>query len=229
MNIKALHELSYGLYLVCSGKGDKFNGQIANSVFQVCSDPPVVAVAINKNNLTHEFIVESGVFTVSILAQETPLSFIGNFGFKSGRDIDKFKGINYITGETRAAVVTDNAIAYLEAEIRQQIDVVTHTIFIGDLIGADVLKEDEPLTYAYYLQIKRGVTPKTAPSYIKEERETTTRMVKYECSVCGYIYDPAQGDAVGGIKPGTPFEEIPDDWVCPICGASKGEFKKIEG
>jgi len=227
MNFKALHKLGYGLYVVSSRKGDRLNGQIANTVFQVTSEPPTIAVSINKNNLTHEFIKESKVLAVSILSQGTPLSFIGRFGFKSGRDIDKFESINYKIGETQAPVLIDNALAYLEARIAQEVDVGTHTIFIGELIGADVMKEGEPMTYAYYHQVKRGTTPKAAPSYIEEKREIVPKMAKYKCTVCGYIYDPELGDPDGGIKPGTPFEQIPDDWVCPVCGASKDQFEKI--
>jgi len=225
MNLKALYKLGYGLYIVCSKRGDKLNGQIANSVFQITSEPPTIAVSINKNNLTHEFIKESKVLTVSVISQDTPLSFIGHFGFKSGRDIDKLESISYKTGETQAPVVTDNALAYLEVRVIQEVDVGTHTIFIGELVGADVLREGEPMTYAYYHQVKRGTTPKTAPSYIAEKKEVT-KMAKYRCTVCGYIYDPELGDPDGGIKPGTPFEEIPDDWVCPVCGAAKDEFEK---
>jgi len=228
MNLKALYKLGYGLYIVCSRKGDKLNGQIANTVFQITSEPPTIAVSINKSNLTHEFIEQSKVFAASILAQDTPLAFIGHFGFKSGRDIDKLKGINYKLGETKAPVVTDHALAYLEAKVNKEVDVGTHTIFIGELVGADVISEGEPMTYAYYHQVKRGTTPKTAPSYIEEKKEAVTKMAKYECTVCGYIYDPELGDPDGGIAPGTPFEEIPDDWVCPVCGATKSEFEKIE-
>jgi len=170
MNLKALYKLGYGLYVICSRKGDKLNGQIANTVFQVTSEPPAIAVAINKNNLTHEFITQSKVFTASILSQDTPLSFIGHFGFKSGRDIDKFEGINYTIGDTQAPVVTDNTLAYLEARVINQVDVGSHTIFIGELVGAEVVKEGESMTYAYYHQVKRGTTPKTAPVYIEEKR-----------------------------------------------------------
>jgi rubredoxin len=84
------------------------------------------------------------------------------------------------------------------------------------------------MTYAYYHQVKRGTIPKAAPSYIGEEKETATEMAKYKCTVCGYVYDPELGDPDGNIKPGTPFEGLPDDWVCPVCGASKSEFERIE-
>ena len=227
MNTKALYKLGYGLYVVTSRKGSQLNGQIANTVFQITSEPPTIAVSINKNNLTHEFITESKVLAVSVLSQDTPLSFIGHFGFKSGRDIDKLSGINYKIGETGAPAVTDNTLAYLEAKVTKEVDVGTHTIFIGELVGAEVIKEGEPMTYAYYQQVKRGTTPKTAPSYVEEKKEAP-RMPKYKCKVCGYVYDPELGDPDGGIKPGTPFEKIPDDWTCPVCGAAKTEFERME-
>jgi len=146
-----------------------------------------------------------------------------------GREIDKLKDVNYKLGETKAPIILDHTLAYLEARAINQVDVGTHTIFIGELVGADILKEGEAMTYAYYHQVKRGSTPKTAPSYIEERKETVSKMTKYECTVCGYTYDPEAGDPDGGIKPGTPFEELPDDWVCPVCGASKDQFEKVEG
>ncbi len=170
MNLNALHKLGYGMYIVGSHKGERLNGQVANTVFQITSEPPTVAVSINKNNLTHEFIKASKVFSASVLCQATPLSFIGNFGFKSGRDVDKLKGVNYKIGQTGSPVILDNATAYLEAEIIQDVDVGTHTIFIGRIVAAEILTEDPCMTYEYYHQVKRGTTPKTAPSYIAREK-----------------------------------------------------------
>ncbi|MFC2025173.1 flavin reductase family protein [Chloroflexota bacterium] len=170
MDLKALHKISYGLYVIGSQKGDKLNGQIANTVFQIASEPPTIAVSINKNNLTHEFIKESKVFTASVLCQDTSLSFIGHFGFKSGRDMDKLGGINYKIGKTQAPVILDHAVAYLEAKVIQEVDVGTHTVFIGELVDAEVLSEEECMTYAYYHKVKRGTTPKTAPVYIEEKK-----------------------------------------------------------
>ena len=167
MNTKALRSLSYGLYVVASKKQGKLNAQIANTVVQVTSEPPTISVCINKQNLRNEFITESKVFVASVLSQDTPLSFIGHFGFKSGREVDKLKDVNYKLGETKAPIVLDHSLAYLEARVINQLDVGTHTIFIGEVVGADVLNEGEPMTYAYYHQVKRGTTPKTAPSYIK--------------------------------------------------------------
>jgi len=168
MNLKALHQISYGLYVVCSKKGDRINGQTCNTVIQVSAEPPIISVCLNKGNLTHEFIEDSGVFTASILSQDTPLSFIGRFGFKSGREVDKFDGVNYKRGETQAPIVLDHTLAYLEAKVISTADVGTHTIFIGELVDAEVIQEGEPMTYAYYHQVKRGTTPKTAPSYHKD-------------------------------------------------------------
>jgi len=227
MDTKALYKISYGVYIICSIDGDKINGQIANTVIQAASEPPTIAVSINKSNLTHEYINKSKILTASILSQDAPLSLIGNFGFKSGRDVNKFEGINYRTGTTGAPVVTDNATAYLEVKVTKEIDVGTHTMFIGELVDAGVLSDDTVMTYEYYHQVKRGTTPKSAPSYV-EQKEEKSGMKKYECTVCGYVYDPAEGDPDSGIAPGTAFEDLPDDWVCPICGASKDDFREVE-
>jgi ferric-chelate reductase [NAD(P)H] len=167
---KALHKISYGLYVVSSRKGNEFNGQICNTVFQVTSKPAKIAVSINKQNFTHEFIRDSRVFTVSILSKNTSLKFIGHFGFKCGRDIDKFEGINYRVGKTGAPIVLDHSVAYLEAEVVKEIDAGSHTIFIGKVVDAGILIDEEPITYDFYHMIKRGVTPEAAPTYIKDQK-----------------------------------------------------------
>ena len=132
-----------------------------------------IAVSINKSNLTHEYISDSKVFTASVLCTETPLPYIGRFGFHSGRDTDKFDGINYKLGVTKVPIVTDYTVSYLEAEVIQEIDVGTHTIFIGNIVDADFIDEHkECMTYAQYHEVKRGVTPKAAPTYIEEKKET---------------------------------------------------------
>lgn len=175
MNLKALHKIGYGVYVIGSRMGNKLNGQIANTVFQITSEPPTIAVSINKNNLTHEFIKASKVFTASVLCQDTPLSFIGSFGFKSGRDTDKLEGVDYKIGETKAPVIMENTVSYLEARVTEEIDVGTHTIFIGEVVAADVISEETCLTYDYYQQVKRGTTPKTAPSYLAAEQVRTAK------------------------------------------------------
>lgn len=229
MNPKTLYMISYGLYVISSKKDDKFNGQIANTVFQTTSDPPTMAVCINKQNLTHQYIQESKVLTVSILSKETPMKFIGHFGFKSGRDLDKFKDVDYKIGVTGAPIIIENILGFLEIEFTDSLDVGTHTIFSGKVVDADIIKDGEPMTYAYYHEIKRGKAPKTAPTYIKEEKaKEGKKMAKYECTVCGYVYDPEKGDPDSDIKPGVPFEELPNDWVCPVCGADKSEFERVD-
>jgi flavin reductase (DIM6/NTAB) family NADH-FMN oxidoreductase RutF/rubredoxin len=230
MNLKALHKISYGLYVVCSKDENKTNGQIANAMFQVTSEPQTIAISINKKNLTHEFIEKSKIFTVSVLSENAPLQFIGTFGFKSGRDIDKFKGVNYKLGKLKTPIVLDNTLAYFEAKLIDKIDVGTHTIFIGRVEGGEVLSEDSPMTYEYYHKVKGGFSPKTAPTYSREVdkkvegKKEEEKMSKYVCRVCGYVYDPKKGDPDNGVEPGTKFEDLPNDWVCPVCGAPKDQF-----
>ena len=226
MDARAFRLVSYGLYIVTSKRGRELNGQIANTVFQVCAEPPVIAVCINKKNYTHKFIEESGVFAISILSKEAPMNLIGQFGFKSGRDIDKFENVNFKAGKTGAPLVTDFTVGFIEAEVMKSMEVGTHTLFVGKVVEASVLGREEPLTYAYYHEIKGGRSPETAPTYIKSEE--VNKVDKYVCQICGYVYDPEKGDPDGGIAPGTAFEDIPDDWVCPVCGASKDQFKKME-
>jgi rubredoxin len=129
--------------------------------------------------------------------------------------------------KTGAPIVLDNAIAYLEAEVVKTVDVGTHTLFLGEVVGAEILTDEQPMTYAYYHIIKRGVTPESAPTYIKEEKGGK-KMAKYRCTICEYMYDPDEGDPEFGIEPGTPFEDLPDNWVCPICGATKDQFERLE-
>jgi rubredoxin/flavin reductase (DIM6/NTAB) family NADH-FMN oxidoreductase RutF len=233
MNLQALHKIGYGVYIVSSKKNEKYNGQIANTVFQTTADPPTIAICINKHNLTHEFIDDSGIFSVSILTQSTPMKFIGRFGFRCGRDLDKFHDIGYRLGTKGTPIVTDHTTGFLECEVIDSIDLGTHKLFVGRLVESELLNNEEPMTYDYYHQVKGGKSPKTAPTYIEEAQTGTNKkeiqvMKKYKCTVCGYIYDPEKGDPDSGAKPGTPFEELPDDWVCPACGVGKDQFEKVD-
>ncbi|MEK6732589.1 MAG: rubredoxin, partial [Candidatus Omnitrophota bacterium] len=120
-------------------------------------------------------------------------------------------------------------LCYIEAKVINQFDCGTHTIFLGQMTDSRILKTGKPMTYDYYHQVKRGTTPEAAPTFIRKEESVQLRggaMQKYRCTVCGYIYDPAMGDPDGGIQPGTAFEDIPDSWVCPVCGAKKIDFIK---
>jgi flavin reductase (DIM6/NTAB) family NADH-FMN oxidoreductase RutF/rubredoxin len=232
MNKGAFYKLSYGLYVITSGVEGKFNGQIANTVFQVTSEPPTVAVSINKQNYTHECIRSSHRFAVSILEEATPMTMIGQFGFKCGRDIDKFSGIQVRKGKTGVPIVTNHAVAFIEAEVTGEMDCGTHTIFLGQVVECDILDAAaEPMTYAYYHKIKGGKSPKNAPTYQQEAppqpAPSAEKAARYTCTVCGYIYDPEKGDPEGKIKPGTRFEDLPAEWVCPVCGAQKDKFEKV--
>jgi flavin reductase (DIM6/NTAB) family NADH-FMN oxidoreductase RutF len=171
MDPKALYVLSYGMYIVTSKKGERINGQTANTAFQISSSPPTIAVSINKSNLTREFIQESRRFAVSVLAQDAPLSLIGQFGFKSGREIDKFAGLIYKTTGNGLPYLIDHSLAYVEAEVIQEVDVRTHIIFVGEIAEAEVLQEGAPMTYAYYQQVKRGGTPPAAPTFRIQTKE----------------------------------------------------------
>ena len=232
MNPKALHKISYGLYIVCSKYDNKKNGQIANAIFQVTSEPQTVAISINKQNLTHEYIDKSKIFTVSVLSRDTPMKLIGNFGFRSGRDINKFQDIKFKLSKSNVPLILDYTTACFEAKVINKIDVGTHTIFIGKVVEAEMLSDAKPMTYEYYHEVKGGYSPKTAPTYSsvvdkpKPESREVKKMDKYRCDVCGYVYDPEKGDPDNGIEPGTDFENLPDDWVCPVCGAGKDQFSK---
>lgn len=170
MNLRALFYLSYGLYIVGSGKGERLNGQVANSVFQVTSVPANFAVAINKKNYSHELISTNQTLTVSVLSRDTPLSFIGAFGFKCGRDVNKLEGVDYKLGQTAAPIILDNTLAYIEGNVINQMDVGSHTLFIVQMVDSAIISEGEPMIYDYYRNIKRGTTPKTAPSYVEESK-----------------------------------------------------------
>ncbi|MFA5279246.1 MAG: flavin reductase [Smithellaceae bacterium] len=228
MNRAALHQISYGVYIVTSGKDGKFNGQIANSIVQVTSRPATLAICINKENYTHALIRESGKFVVSILSEAAPMAFIGLFGFKSGRDVDKLKGVKSKTGATGVPIVLDHALGFIEAEVAGELDGGTHTIFLGNVVEADLAGEGTPMTYAYYQNVKGGKSPKSAPTYEADAAAAKPKApaaARYVCSICGYVYDPAEGDPDNGIAAGTRFEDVPDSWTCPVCGAEKKMFE----
>ncbi len=226
-NLDTLCLINYGIYIVSSiDRTGKINGFIANALMQVNSTPQTFALSVNKNNLTHQFIQESGKFSVSILSVNTTLPFIGNFGFKSGRDVEKFRDVKYKFASENIPVVLDNAVGYFTAKVFKNVDMGTHTVFMSELLEAEILKDEEPMTYLYYRKVKRGVTSKNAPTYI-EKKLKNDAMEKYICKICGYIYDPELGDPDSGVKPFTPFEKLPEGWVCPVCGAGKDQFIKV--
>lgn len=238
IDVSAFWTISYGLYIVSSCNEGKLNGQISNSVIQVTDIPAKLLISINKNELTHDYIKKSRHFGVSVLEQDVPMKLIGLFGFKSGREIDKLSQVNFKDGPSGCPLVTENALAIFETKVIEEIDVGSHTVFIGEVVYAEVLKQGSPITYAYYHEIKKGKSPEYSPvsklkidTPVKEKfeddkliTERSKNMKKYVCNVCGYIYNPEEGDPEGGVEPGTSFEELPDSWECPICGVGKDEF-----
>ncbi|MBN1824351.1 MAG: flavin reductase [Endomicrobiales bacterium] len=227
MDYKPLQKIKYGMYIVSSRKGDKFNGQIANTVFQITAEPVTMAVSISKQNFTHDYIAESGVFSVSVLTVDAPMTLIGQFGFKSGRDIDKFANVDFKTGQTGAPVVLDHSAAWLEAKVISSTDCGTHTLFIGEVVNCENIKDTKTMSYNFYHRIKGGFTPKNAPTYQKPPKKEQETMKKYKCKVCGYVYEPEKGDPEADIRAGTPFEKLPENWKCPVCGAPKSEFEPV--
>ena len=240
MNLEVFYTLSYGLYLVTARNGEKKNGYVANTVFQVTAGPSQVAVSCNKENYTAQLIGESGFFGVSVLAQDASKDIVGRFGYKSGKEIDKFEQTTFFETPEGIPVVTEDCVAWFSCKVVKTVDVGTHLLFVGEVLAGDyVTKEKTPLTYDYYRKARHGRSPKNAPTYIKPEEQqeqkpkppetTPSAGQKWICQVCDHIYDPAEGDPDSGIPPGTAFEELPDDWACPVCGAAKEDFEPYEG
>jgi len=158
---------------------------------------------------------------------------IGNFGYKSGRDFDKFEGVNYFKGKSGIPIVTDSSVAWFECKVNQFYEVGTHIIFIGEVVDNGIIEEiGKSLTYSYYREVLKGYSPKNAPTYIdKNKIEAAAKEIKtpaevWQCQLCHFEYEAAKGDPISGIAPGTSFLDLPDDWVCPICGADKSMFEK---
>lgn len=242
MKVKAFHKLSYGLYLIASEYQGKKSGYIANTAFQVTSEPPQMAISCHKDNFSAQIILNSGAFSASVLKREVNMKIIGDFGFMSSTDINKFEGINYLKGPSGSPIVTDSAVAWFDCKVVKSIDLGSHYLIIGEVIDSDELSDEEPLTYQYYREKYKMFSPKNSPTYIEKSKldaETSATSVtvevpehehifdgeNYICQICGYTYNPEEGDPSIGIPPGTPFEKLPDDYKCPVCNASKEYFK----
>lgn len=221
MNSKVLRTLSYGVYIVSTMDGERPTGCTANSAMQITSSPATIAVSINHDNYTNHCIDASGLFAVSILAETSAPSLIGHFGFQSGREVNKFDTVSFEM-KSGVPIITDSC-GYIVCKVINKMETSSHTVFLGEVIDGDVLLSAPAMTYAYYHNVIKGKSPKTAPTYIPEEESAAsaptenTSASKWVCSVCGYIYD---GD--------TPFEELPDDFVCPLCKQPKDKFKLQE-
>ena len=209
MDASVLWKLSYGMYVIGVNDSGRMTGCIVNTVFQVTSENPIVAISMNKNNYTHKCIERSKRFAVSVLHEQSAPDIIGTFGFSSGRDTNKFDKVDYSVKGMMPIV--DNAAAYIVCEVEKTLETDTHTVFLGKVTDADVLENKPPMTYAYYHNVVKGKTAKNAPTYIEEKQEKG----KWVCSVCGYVYD---GE--------TPFEDLPEDFRCPVCKQPKSAFVK---
>jgi flavin reductase (DIM6/NTAB) family NADH-FMN oxidoreductase RutF/rubredoxin len=250
MNYKAFHKLSYGLYIIATELNGKKFGYVGNTAFQITSEPSQILISSHKNNYTTSKILESKKFSISVLKKEVNTSLIGEFGFMSGADIDKFRNIETITSATGAPIIIDSTVAWFDCKVVNSIDVGSHILIIGEVSDSDMLSGDEPLTYDYYREKYKMLAPKNAPTYVEKEKlqndkvpepvikpeqkvevqseKTEGDLSTYTCNICGFQYDPAEGDPAMGIPPGTPFEDLPEDYRCPICNASKDYFSKNE-
>ncbi|MEI0518037.1 flavin reductase [Brachyspira murdochii] len=220
MNTFALTKLSYGMYILTTLDGDKPVGCTINTSTQITSTPTTIMISVNKNNYTNECIKKTGKFALSILSEKSDGVLIGGFGFRSSRDVNKFENVSYEMKEGLPIIKAANA--YLICKVVNTLEVYTHTIFIGELIDADIFdNEANSMTYAYYHNVVKGKTPpnaSTANAYKEEKKEEKKEEVKavYRCKTCGFEY-----------KGSVPFEDLPSDWVCPICGEPKSNFEKI--
>lgn len=157
---QALNYITYGLYIVTAADGEKKNGLIVNTVFQVTAEPPKMAISVNKQSLTHAYIVNSGKFAAMPLAQNTNLAFIGRFGFRTGRTFDKLAGVPYQLGPSGCPIIQQDTLSYMEVKVSHTVDVGTHRLFIGDVTDAGLLQpQGIPLTYEYYHTVIKGKTP----------------------------------------------------------------------
>lgn len=216
MDINVFRSMSYGVYIVSAMDGERPTGCVANSIMQITVSPATVAVSMNHDNYTNGCIEKSGKFAFSILAEDSDAGLIGNFGFQSGKDVDKFEHVDYEM--IQGVPVIKHTCGYVVCKVINKMETATHTVFLGEVIdGAVYDKAAEAMTYAYYHKVVRGKSPKNAPTYLPDEKEAETeavgKKIKYVCEVCGYVYE---GDP------------LPGDYKCPICGVGPDKFKRIE-
>ncbi len=163
MDNTALYNLSYGVYVITTWGEGKATGCTANSAMQITSTPATVAVSINHDNYTNKCIKDTGIFAVNILGENIDPIIIGSFGFRSGKDVDKFEGIEPLVKEFTP--VLPQAMSYITCKVINTMETDTHTIFLGQVTDAGNLSKDVPMTYSYYHKVVKGSTPKNAPTY----------------------------------------------------------------
>jgi len=219
MNTATLFNLSYGLYIIGTKDEQKNIGCVVNTVTQATSKPITLTVCINKDNYTNECIKKSKEFSVSILSESTKESTFGLFGFHSSRERDKFAEVPFGLTPDGLPYIDEGTVGWLQCKVIDFVDNYTHTVFIAEVTDAENLCNEPPMTYAYYHNVVKGKTPPKAPSYAGNEdnagdSESTASGSQYVCDFCGYIYPGSAAE----------FEQLPDDYVCPICGVDKSYF-----
>ena len=208
MNTKAMYKLSYGLFVCTAVKGDKKNGCIINTAVQIASEPNTISIAVNKANYTHDMIIETGKCNISVISQDAGFDLFKHFGFQSGRDVDKFgadyPASNYAMAENKIPYITNGTNAYFSLNVKQTTDLGSHTLFICEPEFMTVLSDISSCTYEYY---QNSIKPKPQNIGTTPEGKTIWR-----CTICGYEYEG---------------EELPDDFICPICKHPKADFEKV--
>ena len=199
-DLTALFKIGYGLYVVTSNDGNKDNGCIVNTVSQVTSSPNRVAVCINKQNYSHHVIKQTGIMNVNCLSVEAPFSVFESFGFRSGRNTDKFEGTEVLRSDNGLAFLGRYINAFMSLKVEQYVDLDTHGMFICSVTEARVMSDKETMTYTYY-------------QYYVKPKPATEGKKGWVCKICGYIYE---GD------------ELPDDFICPLCKHPASDFEPIK-
>ena len=205
MNKKAMYKLSYGLFILTAREGDKDNGCVINTAIQAASTPNQLSICVNKQNYTHDMIMRTRAFTVSVISQKASFDLFKHFGFQTGREVDKFADYAACSrGANGIYYVTEGTNAYISVKVDKTEDIGSHTMFIGEITDMEVLSEEPSATYEYYMnQIK----PKPQEVGKTEDGQTIWR-----CTICGYEY-------VG--------EELPADFICPLCKHPASDFEKV--
>ncbi len=202
MNTKALFNLTYGLYLLTANENGKDNGCIINTAVQVANNPTRLSIAVNKNNLTHDMVLATGKCNISAITEEAPFSLFQHFGMQSGRDADKFADYaDAKRSENGLMYLTKYANAFFSLEVLESMDLGSHTLFIAELVDAEVLSDAASVTYGYYQNNIKTAAPKPA---VKKG---------WKCKVCGYVYEG---------------ENLPEDFVCPWCKHGPEDFEYFE-
>lgn len=205
MNKKAMYHLTYGLFVLTARLGEKDNGCIINTAGQVTSTPNRISITVNKDNLTHDLVKESGKFNISILSERADFDIFKHFGFQTGRETDKFDGYSACKrSENGLYYITEGTNAYISGTVEQTIDLGSHTMFIASVDDMEVLASDPSASYAYY---QSSIKP-------KPEKKDAGGKTVWRCTVCGYVYE---GDV------------LPDDFVCPLCKHPASDFEKVNG